>query len=315
MKHAHSIMLALLAVEFSYSQSTPSPGASANSAASATVANHTGDAATEVPVGPGDLLELAMYGADDYREEVRVSKSGDISLPLIGLIHVEGLSPKQTEELVERKLMEGEFYKHPQVSVFVKEYGTENVYVLGEVQRPGSYSVLNARDVLQAISLAGGATPKAGRTVSVSNPMRAHPVNIDLLGNSGAVSQEDMAVLPGDIIVVSKAGVAYVIGDVRLPTAIVMDNQNLTVLQAIAMAQGTNPTASLDSARLIRRGSTGPTEQTISLKKMLAAQSPDLKLEANDIVFVPTSQAKAFSKRSLEAIVQAATGVAMYARY
>ena len=89
--------------------------------------------------------------------------AGDISLPLVGALHVAGLSPVRVEELIAKKLVDGNFYKNPQVSVMVKEYSTQGLYVLGEVQKPGLYSVLQAHSLLQAISLAGGTTPKAGR--------------------------------------------------------------------------------------------------------------------------------------------------------
>jgi polysaccharide biosynthesis/export protein len=268
----------------------------------------------EIPIGAGDLLDVAVFGSEDFHPQVRVSSSGEINLPLVGSLHVAGLSPELVRELIQRKLREGNFYKSPQVSVFVKEYGTENIYVLGEVQKPGSYSILSAQDVLQALALAGGTTPKAGRTVTISNPARPQEISLDLTGKTEQL-KANTTLLPGDTILVSKAGVVYVIGDVRLPTAVVMDNPNLTVLQAIAVAQGTNPTASLDSAKLIRRGLGGPVERPLPLRKMLTAEVHDIPVQADDIIFVPTSRAKAFTKRSLEAIIQAATGVAMYARY
>jgi len=125
----------------------------------------------------------------------------------------------------------------------------------------------------------------------------------------------NVAVGPGDTVVVSKAGMVYVVGDVKEPTGIIMDNPNLTVLQAIAMAHGTNSTASLKSARLIRKAHSNPRDVPIPLDAILAAKSPDLELQPDDIVFVPTSTAKTVTRRSLEAILQAATGIAIYGRY
>jgi polysaccharide export outer membrane protein len=260
-----------------------------------------------------------MFGTKDFDQELRVSNTGEISLPLIGALSVAGLSPTQTAQSIGNKLIEGHFYNHPQLSVFVREYATAGLYVLGEVQKPGSYSILTAHNVLQAISLAGGTTPKAGRTVSITNPNRPHSVtaslNIAQPENSGAPPTDPVKLLSGDTLVVSKAGIVYVVGDVRTPSGIVMDNPNLTVVEAIALAQGTNPTASLDRARLIRRGPDGPKEIAIPLKKMLAAEVADMPVQADDVIFVPTSKARTASRRGLEAILQAATGVAMYARY
>lgn len=125
-----------------------------------------------------------------------------------------------------------------------------------------------------------------------------------------------MEVFPGDTIVVSKAGIVYVVGDVHKPSGVVMDNgTQMTVLKAIAMAEGANPTAALNSAKLIRTTPTGPQEMPLELKKILSAKSPDIHLQAEDIIFVPSSTVKGAGRRGLEAIIQAATGVAIYHPY
>jgi polysaccharide biosynthesis/export protein len=294
-------------------------GAQSKSAAEAQpsvkLSDRPSSAAAELPIGQGDLVDISLFGAQDFREEVRVSNTGDISLPLIGLLHVAGLSPTEAESFIAKKLVDGNFYKNPQVSVLVKEYATEGIYVLGEVQKPGLYPALQARTLLQAISMAGGTTPKAGRKVTITNPGHPDRQLLVNLASTSDVSQRNPAVLPGDTVMVGKAGVVYVVGDVHLPSGIIMESENLTVLQAIALAQGTNPDAALDHAKLIRRGPDGPEETSLALKKMLALKTPDIKLEAEDIIFVPVSGARAFSHRGLEAIVQAATGVAMYSHY
>ena len=268
--------------------------------------------AAELPIGSGDLLEISLFGTTDFHEEARVTNTGEITLPLIGALHVAGLPPAQAGNVISKKLIEGNFYKNPQISVLVKEYATEDVYVLGEVQKPGLYPVLKVRNLLQAISLAGGTTQKAGRDVVISNKNRPGNRVVATLSGDDATNPE---VLPGDTIVVQKAGIVYVVGDVRQPTGIVLENENLTVLQAIAMAQGTNPDAALSHAKLIRKGADGPLQMDLPLKKMLSARTPDVKVQAEDIIFVPKSTATAFSKRGLEAAIQAATGVAMYHTY
>jgi polysaccharide biosynthesis/export protein len=271
-------------------------------------------AIAELAVGPADLVDVSLFGVPEFHAEARVNSAGDISLPLIGALHVAGLSPMRVQDLIVKKLIDGNFYKNPQISVMVKEYATQGIYVLGEVQKPGLYSVLQAHTLLQAISLAGGTTPKAGRKVTIANPSRENRQLVSAIGGDSE-SGQDVGVLPGDTIVVSKAGVVYVVGDVHLPSGIVMEHDNLTVLQAIALAQGTNPTAALDRSKLIRRSADGPKQMDLPLKKMLTLKTPDIAVQAEDIIFVPTSTAKAFSKRGLEAVVQAATGIAMYSRF
>jgi len=272
-------------------------------------------ASPDVPLGPGDLLEVSLFGSQDFHQDARVSPAGEVVLPLIGSVHVSGITPEAAATVVHDKLVEGNFYKDPQVSVLVKEYATEGVYVLGEVQKPGFYSILKANTLLQAITLAGGTTPKAGRSATITNPKRNPHEMVVNLSHEVDASVKDPAVMAGDTVLVAKAGIVYVIGDVRVPSGIVMDNENLTVLQAIALAQGTNPNAALDGAKLIRRTAQGPHEQPLPLKKMLAAKAPDIKVQAEDVIFVPKSTVSAFSKRGLEAILQAATGVAMYTHY
>jgi polysaccharide export outer membrane protein len=136
-----------------------------------------------------------------------------------------------------------------------------------------------------------------------------------MLSRDNGQTMNNRAVRPGDTIEVSKAGMVYVVGDVKEPTGIIMDNPHLTVLQAIAMAHGTNSTASLKSTKLIRKATTAPREIPIPLDSILAAKSADLELQPDDIVFVPNSVAKSATRRGLEAILETATGVAVYGRY
>ncbi|HET7259412.1 MAG TPA: SLBB domain-containing protein, partial [Candidatus Acidoferrum sp.] len=112
---------------------------------------------------------------------------------------------------------------------------------------------------------------------------------------------------------VSKAGIVYVVGDVRQPGGFVMENgKDLTVVQAIALAQGIGPNAALGAARLVRKTPDGPKDIPLQLKKILAAKAADPQLQADDIVFVPDSAGKSAFKRGMEAAVQAATGVAIW---
>jgi len=135
------------------------------------------------------------------------------------------------------------------------------------------------------------------------------------LSRDNEQTMTNRAVRPGDTIVVSKAGMAYVVGDVKEPTGIIMDNPHLTVLQAIAMAHGTNPTASLKSTRLIHKAHSSPQDTPIPLDKILAAKSPDLELKPDDVVFVPNSVGKTVTRKTLDAALQAAVGIAIWGRY
>lgn len=266
-------------------------------------------------IGKGDLIVVSLEGAPDFtNKEMRVNPNGDISLPMVGLVPVAGLTVEQAQERIAKKLEQGGYFNNPQVTIFEKEYATQGISVLGEVQKPGIYPLLGPHSILDAISAAGGTTSKAGNTALLTRhgqPNHVESVPLDF--KKEQMGQSNVAVYPGDTVVVSKAGIVYVVGDVKQPSGFVMENAHLTVLQAIAMAQGANPTASLGSAKLIRKTPQGePLEIPIALNKIMAAKSPDLPLQADDIVFVPNSAAKSFGRKSLDAILQVAAGAAIY---
>jgi len=267
-------------------------------------------------IGGGDLLQVTVYGTD-FDRQVRVTDTGEISLPLLGTVKVGGLSIEQAEQSVGRELERRGYFTDPQVAIFDREYATQAISVLGEVQKPGIYPLPGARTLFDAISAAGGTTEKAGNEVTIAH--RGHTdkpqvVPLSYVGDSSVHS--NVKVLPGDTVVVARAGIVYVVGDVRKPSGIVMQNSQLTALQAIAMAEGTNPTAALNRSKLIRKTPQGGlNEVPLPLKKILAAKAPDVNLQPNDILFVPSSAAKSAARRSVEAIVQTATGLAIYRPY
>ena len=282
---------------------------------SAQISNPSNSPSPDVVLGSGDLLAVSVAGAPEYHYDVRVSSSGNASLPMLGDIKIAGLSTHAAEGAVAEGLEEKGFFNDPQVSIFVKEYATAGISVLGEVQKPGIYPLPGKRTLLDAISAAGGVTPKSGKTVTITHRDAIDSPELVSLSRDDGQTMTNMEVRPGDTIVVSKAGMVYVVGDVKEPTGIILDNPHLTVLEAIAMAHGTNPTAKLKAARLIHRANSSPQDTPIPLDKILSAKSPDLELHPDDVVFVPNSVAKAATRRTLEAAIQAATGIAIWGRY
>jgi len=265
-------------------------------------------------IGGGDLLKVTVLGVTDSDQEVRVSSEGNIFLNLVGSVHVAGLTSEQAQATIAGKMSAGGFYNDPQVAVFNKEAATQGVSVLGEVQRPGVYPLLGARSLFDVLSLAGGTTPKAGQIINITH--RDHPqapIAVSLTNDAAKSAHSNVRIFPGDTVMVSKAGIVYVVGDVHRPSGVVMENgTQMTVLQAIAMVEGTNSTASLNNAKIIRKGPDGPKELPLQLKKILNAKAPDVPLQAEDIIFVPGSAAKGAAKRGVEAIIQIATGMAIY---
>jgi polysaccharide export outer membrane protein len=266
-------------------------------------------------IGSGDLLEISVFGAPELTQKSRVGAEGDIAVPLLGNVHVAGLTPEQASRALEHRLIDAGLLKEPAVTVFINEYATQGATVVGEVNKPGTYPVMGSRRLLDVISMAGGLTEKAGKQVTVTHRDQQHedPVTVTLPRSLDGISDNNVDILPGDTIVVSKAGIVYVVGEVGRPGGFVFDNSDsLTILQALALAEGAKPTASLDHARIIRKTADGVQDLPIPLKRILAAKSADQKLVANDIVFVPNSALKSAFRRSAESALQVATGVAIY---
>jgi polysaccharide export outer membrane protein len=224
------------------------------------------------------------------------------------------MSPRQTERLLEQQLKDGHYLNNPHVTVAIAEYATQGISILGEVQKPGIYALPGARRLYDVISVAGGTTPRAGRLVTITHREQSdQSLSLELTQDPAKSSESNVPVLPGDTIVVAKAGIVYVVGDVSKPGGFVMDNnERLTVLQAMALAGGANRSAALGRARIIRRSRTALEDVPIQLNRILSAQAQDMPLQAEDILFIPSSAAKSAMRRSAEAVLQITTGVAIY---
>ncbi len=267
---------------------------------------------SELLIGSGDLLQISVEGAPEYMREVRVSREGHITLPMIGTVTVGGLSISEAQDLIASRLSAGKYFRDPQVNVFAKEYATQGVSVLGEVTKPGIYPLLGTHTLFDAISAAGGVTPKAGKKVMIMRRGETQAQVVEMPIGMNDWSHSNVEVKPGDTVMVTKAGIVYVVGDVKLPGGFVMENAKMSVLQAVALAQGTNPTASLGKTKLIRKTSTGQQETPIALDKIYSAKNPDMSLEAEDILFIPSSKTKTGFRRGLDTILATASGMAIY---
>jgi len=306
-----SLALAQTTTSQTVSVPPPLPDATASPANPSSAAPTQG---IEPLIGVGDLVKVSVMGVPDFDQELRVGGSGDVYLQLAGSVHIAGLTTEQAEQTIRKKLLSGGYFADPQVLVFEKDYATQGVSVLGEVQRPGIYPVTGPRRLFDVLSLAGGTTAKAGQNVSITHRDQPHSTHTVTMSRDPAENIEaNVDTFPGDTVVVSKAGTVYVVGDVRKPTVVVLDtSSNISVLQAIAVAEGTNPTAKLNGAKIIRRTSSGPQNIPIQLKKILASKAPDVKLQAEDIVFVPASAQKKAGGVALDAAVRVAMSLATY---
>jgi polysaccharide biosynthesis/export protein len=265
-------------------------------------------------LGPGDLIDVGVYNVPELTTKARIGSNGNIYLPLVDYVHLAGLTTEEAQDVIQKKLASGGFVRNPHVNIFVDEHASGNTSVLGEVARPGIYPMLGQQRLFDLISAAGGLNDRAGRSVSITH--RSHPdepVVVPLARNLSDHPESNVLVFPGDTVIVRKADIVYVVGDVGRPSGFLMDNGRLTVLQAIALAGGTNKTAKLNGAKIIHRASSGMTETPVQLKKILEAKAADQPLEAEDILFVPSSAGKIAMARAIDVALQAATAVTIVA--
>ncbi len=255
---------------------------------------------------------MSVYNVPELSTKARVGNSGDLYLPLIDYVHVEGLTLEEAQKLIQKRLDEGGFVRNPHVTIFVDEAASQGVTILGEVGRRGIYPDTVDRKLYEVISQAGGFSQSASRKIAIIRRNQPQAIHVDLPRNLGDDLSGNVEILPGDTITVPKAPIIYVVGDVGRPSGLLVDNGTLTVLQALALAGGPNHTAKMSGARLIHKTPSGMTEERIQLKKMLEAKAPEVTLQADDILFVPVSGARVLAGRGFEAAMSLATAVTIY---
>ena len=265
-------------------------------------------------ISAGDLLEVSVFDTPDLSGKLRVDEHGNIALPLAGDLTVSQLTAEQAAHAIEAKLSRAEILKDPHVLVTVLEYSTQGVTLLGEVKQPGVYPLLGPHSLLDLISAAGGFTPEAGELVTITHRAEPNnPVAVKLGTKPGSTTRSsNVDIRPGDTIIISHAGIVYVVGDVGKPGGfLIQRNNHLTVLRAMALAQGPNKTAALNSAKLIRQTDDGREELPVPLRKILSNKAPDRTLADGDILFIPSSAAKN-ALVTVESVLPSAASASIY---
>lgn len=248
----------------------------------------------EYKIGGRDLLDINVFGLDELNQTVRVSEDGKISLPLLGEVKVEGLTKARLERKL-AQLLEENYLQNPQVTVFIREYQSKRVSVLGAVKKPGPYKLLGRQTLLQIISEAGGLTDVAGDKVIVIRQLQdgtnsSIRISIDDLMLKGDASQ-NILLEANDIvnIPIDKIVRVYVFGQVKNPGALEVKKSNIpTLLQAIAQAGGFSGRASKGRVLIKRINKEGKEEQKkINVKHIIKGKKKDVQLLENDVVYVP----------------------------
>ncbi len=246
-------------------------------------------------IGPKDLLTISVFEVPELNITVRVAEDGTIALPLLGVVRVQGLNPLQLEARL-ATLLEKSYLKNAQVTVFIKEYQSQKVSIIGAVQKTGDYELIGKQTLLQLLSRAGGLTEKAGSKIII---IRQYPdgksaslaIDIEELMLKGNASL-NIPLQSNDIVNVAMDMLVdiFVFGQVKNPGQIQMKKSDqLTLLRAIAQAGGFGDRARKSSVLITRRESGKEIKIKVNVKKILSGKQPDFNLKPNDVVYVKES--------------------------
>jgi polysaccharide export outer membrane protein len=265
-------------------------------------------------VGEEDLLVIEVFGQDKLNRTLRVNGQGEITMPLVGVVKVAGLTPQEVEKrLVE--LYNAQFLVDPQITVAVKEFRHQRVAVTGAVDKPGTYELIGPRTLLEVLSLAGGFAKSGAPSGDVVNVIRQQNApDLTKTTQVGAIQPftaktETMVinlrrlvggkdpglnimVRNGDVVHVPFAGMAYVLGGVKKPGSLAV-RENLTVSQAVAMSGGVDPILGTNNITIMRFDEQGnPISINTNLSSVIARNDPDIPIKDNDVVVVKESTIK-----------------------
>ncbi len=298
-----------------------------------------GSNAQDYVISDNDVLELYVMDVAELSRAYRVSENGTVIIPMLKQpIHASGLTLQRFAGVVESELRSAGLVSNPHVLVSVKNSPMHAVAITGAVRRAQTYPVFARTTLLDVLSDAGGLTDNAGAVARItrggiatgekagqtSAVQKGQIVTVDLkqLLETGD-PRLNVPIFPGDTVTIPPGGIVYVVGAVNKPGGFVIsiEQENMTVLQALALAENAKSTAARDKAMIVRRG-TGPNndkspgaardEIPVKLSQIMSGKAPDVCLQPNDILFIPDSGSKKAFSRGAEAAVQMATGLAIW---
>lgn len=239
--------------------------------------------AADVPLGPGDVVKISVFGNEDLKLETRISEAGSITFPLIGEVKVGGLSTGQAERKIADMLDKGGFIRNPQVNLMVSEMQSQQVSVIGQVNKPGRYPVDGKRSLTDILALAGGMTEEAGDEVVLvrtrDGKTTKETINLDdLMRSSDPARNPEM--IAGDSLYVERAPRFYIYGEVQKPGSYKLE-RNMIVLQALSAGGGLSPRGTERGMRIKRRDANGEL-------RIIDVKHDDI-VKADDIVYVKES--------------------------
>ena len=273
-------------------------------------------------IGSGDVLEVRVFNRPQLsRDAVRVDNRGLIRMPMID-VEIRAACRTESELAMEIANLYLPLQRHPQVDVFIKEYSSRPVAVVGAVDKPGQFQLQRSARLLELLSLAGGPTERAGVRVFIAHADQAAPCDeapnrsettfelFDLNQTLKGEVSSNPYVRAGDVVTIPEAQQVFVVGDVFRPTSIPL-KERVTLSQAVAMAGGTMPDAKKENVRILRQapGAATKTEIVVDLNAISKRMADDPELLANDIVEVPTSTGKRILRGLISAVAPAASSL------
>ena len=282
---------------------------------------------SDMIISPDDVLDIYVLDVPELSRQYRVSPSGTVQMPLLEQA-LPAAGKKQTEfaDSVAQALRERELVEKPHITVTIAASRTKSVAIMGSVKMPQIYPVFGRTTLLDVLSQAQGLTDDASRIAVISrgeigakaakSTEKAETVDLKKLLESGDPA-DNVDIYPGDRVTVPRAGIVYVAGAVNKPGGFTIKptGEGMTVLQAVALAEGAKSTAVSSKTIVIRADASAPggrRQIPLDLKQILIGKAQDQILQANDILFLPDSPSKRAFRRGLEAALQTGTGIAIY---
>jgi len=250
-------------------------------------------------LGPGDLIEIQVLGVPELSKQLEISQTGEILLPFIDRVRVEGLNVFELQKKLEALLAQS-VLQEPHVSVTIKEHRSQPVHILGAISSPGTYQLKISMRLIDLLSKAGGFTADAGSSCLITRSLadgksERIEINLDSLLNGQDLSQ-NIPLVAGDMIHVSKRIIEnfYILGDVGQPGAYPMPaDREIYLSEAVSTAGGFLKTAKIKKSKLVRTQSDGQRLMVdLNIEKILSGKQPDILIKQNDLLFVPNSKSK-----------------------
>jgi polysaccharide export outer membrane protein len=267
------------------------------------------NAPTDYILGSGDLITITVFESAELNTETRISSRGDVAMPLLGRVHIEGLTASDAEKKIEQALIQN--YMHTaHVSLFIKERMNQHITLVGAVKQPGTFETQSRKRILEVLAFAGGLSPTAGDTAYVTRKEKddgsnhVFLVDLDALLTQGKVDM-NMLIQGGDVIFIPESDLIQVDGAVRRPGSFKIDG-DMTVDSAIASAGGLANYANDDDIKLIRKNKEGKREIVqLSMDDIITMREnqnrsvknglwQELLLRDGDVIFVEASGARSF---------------------